>query len=101
MSKVKVNVATLRNLIQGALTEDVMPASFHPVAGDRPQAPQKRPGDGAPNLKGFKADCHMMSDAADKVKQILDSGQGNTKEALRWLDKVVQFATSAKKSLSR
>lgn len=84
------------------LDEDMMPASMHPSVGDRkspPPLPQKKPGGGAPNLKGFKADCNMMADAASRVKQILDAGQGDTKEALRWLDKVVQFAQSAQKNL--
>ena len=83
------------------LDEDMMPASMHPSVGDRkpPPLPQKKPGGGPPNLKGFKADCNMMADAASRVKQILDAGQGDTKEALRWLDKVVQFAQSAQKNL--
>jgi hypothetical protein len=84
------------------LDEDMMPAGMHPSVGDRkapPPLPGKKPGGGAPNLKGFKADCNMMADAASRVKQILDAGQGDTKEALRWLDKVVQFAQSAQKNL--
>jgi len=84
------------------LNEDMMPAGMHPSVGDRkapPPLPGKKPGGGAPNLKGFKADCNMMTDAASRVKQILDAGQGDTKEALRWLDKVVQFAQSAQKNL--
>ena len=47
-------------------------------------------------LNKFKADVNMAIDAANKVKENVDSA--NTKEALRWLDKVIAFATSAKNS---
>jgi len=84
------------------MSEDLEPKTY-PSPWDAeqkkgpPPLPGKKPaGGGPPNLKGFKADCNMMSDAANRVKTILDAGQGNTKEALRWLDKVIQFATSAK-----
>lgn len=107
----KVTIGQLRSLIREAqeqVNEDVPPPAMHPSAlkarGDNaPLAPPQKPSSGqkAPNLKGFKADCSMMADAASRVKQILDAGQGNTKEALRWVDKTIQFAQSAKKSLGQ
>ena len=39
----------------------------------------------------------MAMDAAGRVKE--HSATANTKEALRWLDKMVQFATMAKNAL--
>lgn len=106
----KVTVGQLRSLIrvtQETISEDVAPAKTYPSPWDNvpqkkgpPQVPGKKPG-GAPNLKGFKAEANMMADAASRVKQILDAGQGNTKEALRWLDKVIQHATSAKGALGQ
>ena len=103
----KLTVGQLRSLIREAseqVNEDAPPpaASAAALGSDRPLAPSKKPpvpGSKAPNLKGFKADCNMMADAAGRVKQILDAGQGNTKEALRWVDKTIQFAQSAKKAL--
>lgn len=104
----KVTVGQLRSLIREAqeqVNEDAPPpaASAAALGSDRPLAPKKPPvpGQKGPNLKGFKADCNMMADAASRVKQILDAGQGNTKEALRWLDKTIQFAQSAKKNLGQ
>lgn len=91
----------MSSLGEAELDEDMMPPGMHPSVGNRaapPPLPGKA-GGGVPNLKGFKADCNMMADAASRVKQILDAGQGDTKEALRWLGKVVQFAQSAQKNL--
>lgn len=48
-------------------------------------------------LNKFKADVNMAVDAAQKVSAAV--GQANTKEALRWLDKVIQYASSAKNVL--
>lgn len=102
MKPVKLTEQHLRDIINDVLNEDMMPASMHPSVGDRaPARPTQKQGPKAPNLKGFKADVNMMADAANRVKQILDAGQGNTKEALRWLDKVVQFASSAKQTLGQ
>jgi len=95
---IKLNESDIRSLINEILSEDLMPPGFHPSVGDRPIAAPK-PKSGLPNLKAFKTDCNMMADAAGKVKAILDAGQGNTKEALRWIDRVIQYATSAKKGL--
>lgn len=105
----KVTVGQLRQLIKEtreSVNEDAPPpaASASALGSDRPLAPKKPPvpsGSKAPNLKGFKADVNMAAAAASRCKQILDAGQGNTKEALRWLDKVVQFAQSAKKNLGQ
>jgi hypothetical protein len=49
-------------------------------------------------LGKFKADVNMAVDAAQRVQQNIQ--QSNTKEALRWLDKMIGFATSAKTSLN-
>lgn len=102
----KVTVGQLRALIKEAVNEDAPPPAMSgaSLGSDRPLTKPSVPRPGgtkAPNLKGFKADCNMMADAAGRVKQILDAGQGNTKEALRWLDKVLQFGQSAKKHLNQ
>lgn len=97
---VKLNEADIRNLVQQLMNEDMETPTQHPSAptGRKPPPlPTKQKSGGPPNLKVFKADCNMMADAAQRVKDILDAGQGNTKEAIRWLDKVIQFASSAKK----
>ncbi len=39
----------------------------------------------------------MAADAGARAKQA--SEQANTKEALRWLDKMVEYANAAKKQL--
>lgn len=95
----KLTEKTLRRIINEVMNEDLAPAP--PVDPTNAEAPQaKRPGSArAPDLKGFKANCNMMADAAGRVKQILDAGRGETKEALRWLDKVVQYAQTAQKIL--
>lgn len=102
--KIKLTEEQLRDIIADVINEDMMPPKMHPStwnSSDKaPPSSKSGAKSGVPNLKAFKADCGMMADAANKVKQILDSGQGNTKEALRWLDKVIQFAQSAKGSLS-
>lgn len=90
---VKLNESQVRELINNILVEEMM------STGEQSKSSvDKRPG-GPPNLKGFKADCNMMADAAARVKEILDAGRGNTREAIRWLEKVIHFATSAKKTL--
>lgn len=48
-------------------------------------------------LNKFKADVNMAIDAASKTQAAIEAA--NTKEALRWLDKLIGFATSAKGSL--
>lgn len=48
-------------------------------------------------LNKFKADVNMAVDAASKVKEAVDAA--NTKEALRWIEKLIGFATSAKSVL--
>lgn len=106
----KVTVGQLRALINEAkrehLNEDAPSPNVSAAAlgSDRPLAPKKPPvpgGQKGPNLKGFKADVNMAADAVGRCKQILEAGQGNTKEALRWLDKAIQFAQSAKKNLGQ
>lgn len=101
----KVTVGQLRSLIKEAINEEAPPPAAHAASlgSDRPLAPEKKPaiGQKAPNLKVFKANVNMMADAADRVKQVLDAGQGNTKEALRWLDKAMQFGQTAKKALGQ
>ena len=99
----KLTLEALRAVIHEVMTEDAPPAaaSAASLGSDRPLAPPQKPSSGSkgPNLKGFKADVNMAADAASRAKQILDAGQGNTKEALRWLDKTISFAQSAKKNL--
>lgn len=102
----KVTVGQLRALVRETVNEDATPpaASAAALGSDRPLAPSKKPpvpGQKGPNLKGFKADLSMMADAAGRAKQIVDAGQGNTKEALRWLDKALQFGQQAKKALGQ
>ena len=95
----KMTVEQLRSLIEDTLTEDMEPAAVRP-RGTPPPLPQKKPAaPKPPNLKAFKANSNMMADAASRVKGIIDAGQGNTSEALRWIDKVVHFATQAKSAL--
>ncbi len=65
-----------------------------PTAAQKPASvalPQK----GA--LNKFKSNVNMAVDAANRVKEAVDGA--NTKEALRWIDKLITFATSAKDSL--
>ncbi len=66
-----------------------------------PGAQKQQPASAALPQKGaldkFKTDVNMAVDAASKVKASMDAT--NTKEALRWLDKLIGFATSAKGSL--
>lgn len=67
-----------------------------PVAAQKQQpASAALPQKGA--LNKFKADVNMAADAATKAKAAVESA--NTKEALRWLDKLIGFATSAKGTL--
>lgn len=48
-------------------------------------------------LTKFKSSLNMAADAGARAKQA--SEQANTKEALRWLDKMVEYANAAKKQL--
>lgn len=110
-SMAKIRISELREIIQSVIEEDM--TNFM-----RPQRPAAQPPPlppGAPNarkaapapasaalpqkgaLNKFKADVNMAVDAANRVKEHVDAA--NTKEALRWLDKVIQFATSAKGTL--
>ena len=66
-----------------------------------PSGAQKQPASAALPQKGalnkFKADVNMAADAVSKAQAAIEGA--NTKEALRWLDKLISFATSAKGSL--
>lgn len=88
MSKVVVlNEEGLRDLIEQVMNEDMNPGR-RPASASLPQK-------GA--LHRFKANVNMMADASSRARDAVESA--NTKEALRWLDKVISFATSARDSL--
>jgi hypothetical protein len=48
-------------------------------------------------LGKFKSSLNMAADAGARAKQASEAA--NTKEALRWLDKMIEYATAAKKTL--
>ena len=48
-------------------------------------------------LGKFKSSLNMAADAGARAKQASEAA--NTKEALRWLDKMIEYATTAKKTL--
>lgn len=54
--------------------------------------PRSAPGE---QLRKFKSNVNMMVDAAGRVKDM------NVKEALPWLDKIIQFANNAKNSVKQ
>lgn len=114
----KIDLKDLRALIQEVISEYEMDPKARGLLNVGPQGGQQRPKGTPPPLpaaakkptgpasaalpqKGalnkFKADVNMAVDAANRVQQNME--QANTKEALRWLDKMIQFATSAKGSL--
>mgnify|MGYP003490835034 CR=1 FL=1 len=114
----KIDLKDLRSLIQEVMNEYEMDPRARGLLYVGPQGGQQRPKGTPPPLpaaakkqsgpasatlpqKGalnkFKADVNMALDAAERVQQNID--QANTKEALRWLDKMIQFATSAKSNL--
>lgn len=109
----KIDLKTLRAVIQEVLNEYEMDPAARGLLNVGPQAAKKGPPPlpaGAPGAKAssalpqkgalnkFKADVNMAVDAANRVKQNVE--QANTKEALRWLDKMIQFANSAKGTLN-
>lgn len=93
----KLTEKQLRNIINDVLNEDMDPATATRTGGPPPLPKKQAPASAALPQKGalnkFKADVNMMADAASRVKEAVDGA--NTKEALRWLEKVVSFATSA------
>lgn len=110
----KIRIDELREIIRQVLEEDMagykMPASASALLStgqvQRPSPPPLPPGAQKPAsaalpqkgaLHKFRADVNMTVDAAGRVKAAVESA--NTKEALRWLDKVIAFATSAKGTL--
>jgi hypothetical protein len=110
-SKKDMDLNELKALIRSVIEEDVPPLAGQNAAAKAPGAPPPLPNKAAAQgqnpasaalpkpgaLNKFKADVNMAADAAMRVKQNVDSA--NTKEALRWLDKLIQFATSAKSQL--
>lgn len=102
--KKDLDLKELRELVRTVLEEDVpgvMPQGVRSVPPPLPQAARKPASAAlpAPNaLNKFKADVNMAVDAATRVKAAVDAA--DTKEALRWLDKVISFATSAKTNLN-
>ena len=112
----KLRISELRDIIRSVLEEDVgqfqMPPSAHTLLNRGPEqrkgppplpaaAKKQQPASAALPQKGaldkFKADVNMTADAASRVKAAVDAA--DTKEALRWLDKVISYATSAKSNL--
>ena len=105
----KIRISELREIIQSVIEEDMTnfmrpqrpAAQPPPLPPGVPNGPKAAPASAALPQKGalnkFKADVNMAVDAANRVKEHVDAA--NTKEALRWLDKVIQFATSAKGTL--
>lgn len=104
-----LDISELRALVRSVLEEDMggmkptMTPSAHAMLntgskGGPPPLPGKKPASAALPAKGalnkFKADVSMMADAAARVKAAVDAA--DTKEALRWLEKVAAFAASAK-----
>lgn len=64
------------------------------------QGQQAKPSAGLPQnnaLGKFKSSLNMAADAGNRAKQASEAA--NTKEALRWLDKMIEYATAAKKTL--
>lgn len=116
----KIRISELRDIIQNVLEEDMagytgMTPQAHGMLNTNPNAAnaakkgppplpaaaKKQPASAALPQKGaltkFKADVNMAADAASRVKAAVE--QANTPEALRWLDKMIAFATSAKANL--
>ena len=62
-----------------------------------PPLPKKAGNKLAPHeqLRRFKANVNMMRDAANRIQDV------GVKEALPWLDKVIEFATNAKEAVKR
>jgi len=111
----KIDLKTLRAVIREVLNEYEMDPAARGLLNVGPQAKKGPPPlpPGAPGAKPapassalpqkgalnkFKADVNMAVDAANRVKQNVENA--NTKEALRWLDKMIQFANSAKGTLN-
>lgn len=114
----KLRISELRDIIRDVIEEDVAGFGQKPRAVPPPLPPKRpapvqqqatpqqapaaqKPASAALPQKGalnkFKADVNMTADAAARVKAAVDAA--DTKEALRWLDKVIAFATSAKSNL--
>lgn len=68
-----------------------------PAAAKAQQKPASAALPGKDALTKFKSSLNMAADAGARAKQA--SEQANTKEALRWLDKTIEYATAAKKQL--
>jgi hypothetical protein len=66
-----------------------------PLPGQARAASASLPKKGA--LTKFKASLSMAAEAGARAKE--ESEQANTKEALRWLDKMIDYATAAKQQL--
>lgn len=99
-----IDITELRKLVSELLEEEISqgsggPPPLPPGASGRTPLPASAalPAPGA--LNKFKADINMAADAAQKVQAAVASA--NTPEALRWLDKVIHFATSAKAQLPK
>ncbi len=102
--KSELGISDLRRLVIELLEEEISqgmggPPPLPPGASGRtpPPASAGLPAPGA--LNKFKADINMAADAAQKVQAAV--ANANTPEALRWLDKVIHFATSAKAQLPK
>lgn len=97
---------SLREAVQKIISELIGTESV-PQGVSRPQPPplpaaaRQQPASAALPKKGalhkFKASLNMAADAGARAKEA--SEQANTKEALRWLDKTIEYATAAKKQL--
>jgi hypothetical protein len=109
--------STLREAIQQVILELLgpMPASARGLLNVGPQGQSKATPPPLPKaaqqaqkpasaalpqnnaLGKFKSSLNMAADAGARAKQASEAA--NTKEALRWLDKMIEYATAAKKTL--
>ena len=106
----KLMSSSLRDAVRQIISELMgpMPASAQGLLNVGPSKPKPpplpmaaKPASAALPKKGaldkFKSSLNMAADAGARAKEA--SEQANTKEALRWLDKTIEYATAAKKQL--
>lgn len=101
--KKEMTLSELRTLVRAVIEEDM--GDFRPrsVPPPLPARARQVPASAALPAKGalhkFKADVNMAFDAMGRAKQAMDAA--DTKETLRWLAKVMAFATSAQRQLKQ
>lgn len=87
----KIRPSELRAIVRTIIKEEIVAAQSTP-----PPPSAALPQNNA--LGKFRADVGMVADAANRAKDAMD--RADTKEALRWLEKAVGFATSARALLA-